>query len=61
MSTNEEIICKVYGSEKKFSSRKDAMRFFLECMMSSEGSEQERYTKIYCQLEEGKNYCSDED
>ena len=60
MSTNK-VVCKVYGTEKEFKSRKEAMRFFLEGMMCSEGAERERYTSIYCQLEEGKTYCTDEE
>lgn len=41
--------------------RKDALAFYLEAMMNSEGSEQDRYTTIYCQLKEGQKVCSDEE
>lgn len=49
-----------YGKTEKVS-RKDALAFYLEAMMNSEGSEQDRYTTIYCQLKEGQKVCSDEE
>ena len=49
-----------YGKTEKVS-RKDALAFYLEAMMNSEGSEQDRYTTIYCQLKEGRKVCSDEE
>ena len=35
--------------------------FFLEAMMNSEGSEHDRYSGIYIQLENGLDFCTDED
>lgn len=49
-----------YGRTEKVP-RKDALNFYLEAMMNSEGSEQDRYTTIYCQLKEGQKVCSDEE
>ena len=59
MNKTKEVICVCYGHEHKFNSTKEAKAFFLDCMMGSEGSERERYTNIYCQLEEGQTYCTD--
>ena len=36
------------------------MKFFLECMAWSEGSERNRYSQIFTQLAKGLKYCSDE-
>lgn len=49
-----------YGRTEKMP-RKDALAFYLEAMMNSESSEQDRYTTIYCQLKEGQKVCSDEE
>ena len=49
-----------YGEEKNWESREKAERFFLEGMVACEGSEQERYSNIYCKLQLGLNYCTDE-
>ena len=40
-------------------SRKEAADFFLRAMAGSEGSECERYTKIYTELLMGKAVCTD--
>lgn len=50
-----------YGKEEVWDSRNEAMVFFLEGMISSEGSECERYTKIYTELSMGKSVCTDEE
>lgn len=50
-----------YGKEEVWDSRNEAMAFFLEGMISSEGSECERYTKIYTELSMGKSVCTDEE
>ena len=39
--------------------RRDAIAFYFDCMMNSEGSERERYTDIYQQLMLGYMECSD--
>lgn len=39
--------------------RKAAMEKYLEGMMACEGSEQERYTNIYCKLQDGLIECDD--
>lgn len=50
-----------YGKEEVWDSRNEAMALFLEGMISSEGSECERYTKIYTELSMGKSVCTDEE
>lgn len=51
-----EITC--YGQTKIWE-RKKAKAFFLDCMNNSEGSENERYTTIYCALMNGETKISD--
>ena len=54
------VVCSTYGKEQKFKTRKDAINFFKECIIGSEGSEQSRYVSILIQLMNGGTYCSDE-
>lgn len=49
-----------YGNEDVWDSRKEAVDFFLRAIAGSEGSECERYTKIYAELILGKEVCTDE-
>lgn len=49
-----------YGNEDVWDSRKEAADFFLRAIAGSEGSECERYTKIYTELILGKEVCTDE-
>ena len=48
-------------STETWDSRKDAMDFYLRAMVSSEGSEQSRYTKVYTELAIGLPDCTDEE
>ena len=48
-----------YGKEDVWDSRKEAADFFLRAIAGSEGSECERYTKIYTELLMGKSVCTD--
>ena len=54
------ITVECYGELKNFNTSEEAMRFFLECMLWSEGSERSRYYQIFTQLARGLKYCSDE-
>lgn len=54
------IITVLCGKEETWKSREQAERFFLEGMMACEGSEQERYSNIYCKLQLGMDYCTDD-
>lgn len=50
-----------YGYMENWNSREEAISFFREGIANSEGSEQERYTRIVMQLEAGKTYCTDKE
>jgi len=50
-----------YGTTETWDSRKDAMEFYLRCMAGSEGSEHQRYSKIYTELSMGMDAVSDEE
>jgi hypothetical protein len=52
------VIC--YGKSKLWDDRKEAERFYFEAMNSTEGSERERYSNIYCDIISGKEVCKDE-
>ncbi len=54
-----KTIC--YGTERHWSDRTDAVRWFLECVSASEGSEKERYTNILTQLLSGAEVATDGD
>ena len=54
------ITVKCYGELKNYNTKEEAMKFFLECMAWSEGSERDRYSQIFTQLARGLEYCSDE-
>ena len=47
-----------YGQEKKWDSRQEAVKFFLEAMENSEGAEHEIYTNIYLKLIFGADICA---
>ena len=49
-----------YGHREYWHSRKEAADYFLEGLCATEGSESERYSKIYAELICGKTVCSDE-
>lgn len=54
-----KTIC--YGKEEIWDSRKEATEFYLRAMAGSEGSECDRYTKIYSELLMGMEVCKDEE
>lgn len=54
-----KVIC--YGTEETWDSRKEAADFYLRAIAGSEGSECERYTKIYTELLMGLSTCTDEE
>lgn len=60
-NTNENITIKCYGVVETWNDRNKAMKYYLECMKNSEGSEKQRYTNIFVQLAEGENNCIDLD
>ena len=50
-----------YGKTETWDSRKEAADFYLKAIAGSEGSECERYTKIYTELLIGHSECTDEE
>lgn len=61
MCRKPQVTTKCCGKVQKWDDREQAKQFFLEAMMNSEGSERDRYTSVYIQLENGLPYCVDED
>ena len=55
----KKIITVCYGQRQEWNSRKEAEMYFLEGMMNSDGSEQERYTAIYLKPLAGEAICTD--
>lgn len=56
----EKIIVICYGKRREFTSRKKAINHFIEGMMWSDGSEQERYARIVAGLYDGESVVTDE-
>lgn len=56
----DPVVTVSYGQERKWDDRRNAIAFFVDCMLGSEGAEQERYLKIYLDLMTGKTVCKDE-
>lgn len=54
-----KVIC--YGKEEMWDTRKEAADFYMKAIACSEGSECERYTKIYTELLMGLSTCTDEE
>lgn len=52
-----KTIC--YNQERTFDDRQEAVEFYEDCLMNSEGSERERYLEILIDLRCGKTICSD--
>lgn len=49
-----------YGKTEVWDTRQDAGKFYFEAICNSEGSECDRYIKIFAELVQGKVECSDE-
>ena len=60
MGKKDTVVTICYGKRKVWNSRKEAIDFFLQGILATEGSECERYTIIYCKLCSGMAVCSDE-
>lgn len=58
MSKTKSVTTKCYGEVKKWDDREEAKDFFLEAMMNSDGSEHDRYSSIYMQLQNGLPFCT---
>lgn len=59
MSNTVTTVC--YGIKREWKNREEAQAFFNEGVMSSEGSERDRYINVLIRLHEGLDYCTDED
>lgn len=57
--SDNSVITICYNKKKKWSNRQDAIDFFYDGMMSTEGSESDRYKKIYSELISGEKLCTD--
>ena len=55
----DSVTVTCYGETKVWDSRKEAVDFYLSAILNSEGSENQRYIKIYIDLMLGKKECSD--
>lgn len=61
MNPRRKVITRCYGKTEVWDSREEASAYFLEAMMGSDGSEHDRYSCIYIQLQNGLDFCTDED
>ena len=52
-----KTIC--YGKERIWDKKEEAIEFFIDCMLNSEGSEKERYCNILSSLEANLKVCKD--
>lgn len=59
--TENGVVTVCYGERREWESRKEAHDFFLEAMMNTEGSEQQRYSNVYFGIIAGKPICTDSD
>lgn len=59
MLPSDKVTVTCYNKTKEYT-RGEAIEFFADCMVYSEGSEFVRYAAIMSQLMEGKSNCSDE-
>ena len=56
---SEKVVTICYNQREEWNDRQEAIKFFRDAMMNSEGSEHERYFKILSELEAGETICSD--
>lgn len=61
MNRSRKVTTVCCGQKKVWNDREEAMAFYLEAMMNSDGAEHDRYSGIYLQIQNGLNYCTDED
>ena len=58
-TARDPVEVKCYGRWTKYSSRRKAMSFYLEAMLSTEGAESDRYKHVWMKLREGFRKCTD--
>lgn len=54
------VVCVCYGTAMLFKNSQDAKRYFKECILCSDGCEQERYTTIYFKIDDGWRVADDD-
>lgn len=59
MNRKRKVTTVCNGQKRVWDSREEALAFFLEAMMNSDGAEHDRYSGIYIQLQNGLSYCTD--
>lgn len=55
----DEVKTICYGKEQVWDKKEDAIAFFIECLLNSEGSERDRYCNILSALKAGLSVCKD--
>lgn len=48
--SKKRVTVKCYGDEKVYNNREEAIKFYNECLMCSEGAERERYANVLSAL-----------
>lgn len=61
MNPKRKVTTVCCGKKEEWADREEASAYFLEAMMNSDGAEHDRYSCIYIQLQNGLDYCTDED
>lgn len=61
MNPKREVTTVCKGERHEWSDCEEAQQFFLEMMMSSDGDDHDIYSGIFIQLQNGLDYCTDED
>lgn len=59
LKTQEDITTICYGHIDKWKDRAEAVKYFYECALCSEGAEKERYVNIMMDLMAGANLATD--
>ena len=49
-----------YGDVRRWLSIEEAEKFFIECLINSEGAEYDRYLNVLSKIKAGQSICSDE-
>lgn len=57
---NNPVTTVCYKQERRWNSRNEALDFFMDAMMNSDGAEHDRYVRIYDRLNLGLDYCTDD-
>ena len=57
--TNDFIVVCCYNRIEHWENRDNAIQFYRDACMHSEGAERERYVNIYFDLTSGKDVCTD--